>query len=107
MLRAVLEFCIAATIAAAQKTEIGATIGNATLFTAHGRFQEAAGVEGCVYCEGRFGAFLEYSHWWLTPPGGQTSLLDLGGGGLRIQSRNKRVRPFFDLGVSLGRYDGK
>jgi hypothetical protein len=71
----------------------------------HGGFT-TAGVEGCVDCGGRFAAFMEYSHWWLTPPGGETSVLNLAAGGLRIQGKNKYVRPFFDIGVSVGQYDG-
>ena len=71
----------------------------------HGSFT-TAGVEVCVDCGGRFGFFMEYSRWWRTPPSGETSVLNLAAGGLRIQGRNKYVRPFFDIGVSVGLYDG-
>jgi len=59
-----------------------------------------------VQCGGRSGVFLEYSHWQLTPPGGKTSALNYVAGGLRIQGKNRHVRPFFDIGVAIGQYDG-
>ena len=105
MWRALVVFCLLTPFAAAQRTEIGGTIGHGSFNSMHGGFT-TAGVEVCVDCGGRFGAFMEFSHWWLTPAGGQTSALNLAAGGLRIQGRNKYVRPFFDIGVSMGLYDG-
>jgi hypothetical protein len=87
------------------KTEFGAKLGQGAFLTAHGAFT-AVGVEACVRCQGRIGYFLEFTHWSLTPTGGQTSLLNLGGGGFRIQSKNKHVRPFLDIGIAVGTYDG-
>jgi hypothetical protein len=98
-------FFLAAVAAWAQNVEIGATYGTAGFATAHGRFV-AAGAEVCLKCGARFVYFADYSHWWLTPPVGQTSKLDLVTGGLRVQGKNPYVRPFVDLGVAVGHYDG-
>ena len=100
-----LAFLLMAPIALAQKTEVGVTYGTGALLTAHGSFRVAGG-EACVRCDGRVAYFLEYSHWWLTPPGGLTSKLDMGSGGVRIQGKNKYVRPFVDIGITAGSYDG-
>ena len=89
----------------APETELGATLGQGAFLTAHGAFT-AVGAEACVRCQGRIGYFLEYTHWSLTPAGGQTSLLNLGGGGIRIQGKNRYVRPFLDVGIAVGIYDG-
>jgi hypothetical protein len=105
MWRTLLLLCLVAPFAPAQQTQIGGTIGTGGFSSMHGSFT-TAGVEVCVDCGGRFGFFMEYSRWWLTPPSGETSVLDLAAGGLRIQGRNKYVRPFFDIGVSAGLYDG-
>jgi hypothetical protein len=94
-----------APLASAQKTELGATFGTGASLSAQGAFT-TIGVEGCVRCQGRVGYFLEFNRWWLTPPGGQTSVLDFAAGGIRIQGTNKRIRPFLDLGVAAGYYDG-
>lgn len=89
--------------------QIGGTIGlgsfGTTEYTSGGFV--VAGVEGCALCGGKFGLFMEYDHWRLTPTGYETSVLNLGAGGLRIQGRGRRVRPFFDVGGALGRYNGK
>lgn len=89
-----------------RNTELGGRLGLGGFLTAHGAFT-ALGVEGCVRCQGRLGVFLEYNHWWLTPAGGETSVLNLAAGGLRMQGRNKYLRPFFDIGIAVGNYDGK
>jgi hypothetical protein len=88
-----------------KKIELGASYGQGAFLSAHGTFT-VAGIEACLRCRERFAFFAQYDHWWLTPPGGQTSVLDLGSAGLRIQGRNKYVRPFFDVGIAAGYYDG-
>jgi hypothetical protein len=87
------------------RTELGATFGQGGFMTAEGNFA-AFGAEACLRCQGRVGYFLEYTRWSLTPTGGQTSLLNLAGGGLRIQGKNKYLRPFFDIGIAAGAYNG-
>ena len=62
------------------------------------------GVEVCAYCGWRYSIFGEYGHW---PSSGQLrsgeiDSADLFGVGLRIQGR-QRVRPFFDIGLAVGR----
>jgi hypothetical protein len=93
----------------APEAQIGGTIGlgsfGSTEYTSGGFV--VAGVEGCALCGGKFGLFMEYDHWRLAPTGFETSVLNLGAGGLRIQGRGRRVRPFFDIGGALGRYNGK
>jgi hypothetical protein len=62
------------------------------------------GVEVCAYCGGRYALFGEYSH-WLSPAAPKSGIIDsadLFGVGLRIQGR-RRVRPFFDIGLAVGR----
>jgi hypothetical protein len=96
-------------IAAAEGVDLGAMAG-AGGFTASGPTLAAGqvGVEACLLCAGRFGLFVEYSHWFTS---GATqgynasdvvARADLAGGGLRIQGRG-RIRPFFDVGVAGGR----
>jgi hypothetical protein len=96
-------------IAAAEGVDLGAMAG-AGGFTASGPTLAAGqvGVEACVLCAGRFGLFVEYSHWFTS---GAThgynasdvvARADLAGVGLRIQGRG-RIRPFFDVGVAGGR----
>ncbi len=66
------------------------------------------GAEVCVFCEGRWAVFGEYTHWVTSGskaghnPSDLVRRADLFGGGLRIQGRG-RVRPFFDLGLVGGR----
>ena len=100
-----LIFMLAATAAWAQKAEIGVTYGTGVFVTAHGNFT-TVGAEACLNCQARRAYFLEYDHWGLTPAGGRTSKLNLVAGGLRIQGRNRYVRPFVDLGIGVGNYEG-
>ena len=62
------------------------------------------GVEVCAYCGGRYSIFGEYGHWLSSGQlrAGQIDSADLFGVGLRIQGR-RRVRPFFDIGLAVGR----
>jgi hypothetical protein len=100
---------LAAGISAAQGTDLG-VLGGGGAITASGPTMAAGqfGVEGCVFCAGRFGVFAEYSHWSTSgsAPGHNPSDLvrraDLAGVGLRIQGR-ARIRPFADFGVVGGR----
>jgi hypothetical protein len=100
-----LVFLALASFAFGQNTQIGGMIGAggiAQLFetSAH---HVVAGVESCVLCGGRLGLFMEYQHWSKTSSGTDQPLsLDLASGGLRIQGKGTRVRPFFDVGVLAG-----
>ncbi len=91
--------------ASGQSTQIGGLIGRggvAQLFE-NSAYHVVAGVEGCVFCGGRRGLFLEFHHWQKTGMGtDQPVSLNLGAGGLRIQGKGARVRPFFDLGFTAG-----
>lgn len=99
-----------AAIAFAQGVELGGLIGGGVFAissgTAAGRGQ--AGVEACLFCSGRLGLFGEYSHWFSGDAtrnafgGDRVASADLGGAGLRIQSRG-RLRLFFDVGAVGGR----
>jgi len=98
-------FLALAPLAIAQGTQIGGMIGRggaARLFETSA-YHFVAGVEGCVLCSGRLGLFLEYHHWRKISSGTDNpASLDLAGGGLRIQGKGKRVRPFFDVGLAGG-----
>ena len=89
-----------------QNTQIGGLIGRgggARFFFENSAYHVVAGVEGCAWCGGRIGLFMEYHHWKKTGAGtGQPASLDLAGGGLRIQGKGARVRPFLDLGLLAG-----
>lgn len=104
-LRSLFVFLSFAPFAFGQSTQIGGMIGRggvAQLFE-NSAYHVVAGVEGCVLCGGRLGLFLEYHHWQKTGVGtDQPVSLDLAGGGLRIQGKGERVRPFFDLGLLAG-----
>ena len=88
-----------------QSTQAGGLVGRggvAQLFE-NSAYHVVAGVEGCVLCGGRLGLFMEYHHWQKTGVGtDQPASLDLAGGGLRIQGKGARVRPFFDIGFVAG-----
>jgi len=92
-------------IAFAQNTQVGAMIGRggiAQLFE-NSAYHVVTGVEGCFWCGGHFGVFVEYHHWAKTGVGtDQPVSLDLAGGGVRIQGKGRRVRPFFDAGIFGG-----
>ena len=99
-----------ASVALAQRTQIGGVIGRggAAHFLENSAYHVVVGVEGCVLCGGRVGLFLEYNHWQMTGSGTDNPVsLDLAGGGLRVQGKGDRVRPFFDVGMVAGveRYD--
>jgi len=104
-LRCSLVFLALATLAFGQSTQIGGMIGRggvAQLFE-NSAYHVVAGVESCVLCGGRLGLFMEYHHWQKTGVGtDQPVSLDLAGGGLRIQGKGARVRPFFDMGFVAG-----
>ncbi len=96
-------------IAAAEGIDLGALAG-AGGFTASGPTVAAGqvGMEACVFCNGRFGLFGEFGHWFTS---GATqgynasdvvARADLAGGGLRIQGQ-RGTRPFFDVGLVGGR----
>ena len=100
-----LVFLAIAPFAFAQNTQIGAVIGGGAVeeFYVFGRAPRipilVAGVEGCVFCGGRLGLFMEYYHLRKIGEGpGHTTSWDLVSGGLRIQGKGERVRPFFDIG---------
>ena len=92
----------------AQNTQIGGMIG-------FGRFWKynwnsatyvVAGGEACARCGGRYGFFVDYNHWSRrgTGTGNAPAIsLDLASLGLRIQGKDERVRPFFDVGLAVGR----
>jgi hypothetical protein len=94
-----------APLAFAQGSQIGGMIGRggvARLFETSA-YLFVAGVESCVLCGGRLGLFLEYHHWNKISSGTDSpTSLDLAGGGLRIQGKGERVRPFFDVGITGG-----
>jgi hypothetical protein len=94
-----------ASTAFAQDTQIGGLIGRggmARLFE-NSAYHVVAGVEACFLCGGRLGVFGEYHHWTKTGVGTDEPVsLDLAGGGLRIQGKGLRVRPFFDFGLLAG-----
>jgi hypothetical protein len=105
MRRCVLLFLVIAPLAIAQNNQIGGMIGRggiAQLFE-NSAYHVVAGVEACVLCGGRLGVFGEYHHWTKTGVGTDEPIgLDLAGGGLRIQGKGRRVRPFFDFGMLAG-----
>ena len=76
----------------------GAYLGDGSTSFGH------VGVEVCAYCGGRYSLFGEYSHWLSSEQlrFGANYSADLFGVGLRIQGR-RRVRPFFDIGLAVGR----
>lgn len=88
-----------------QSTQVGGLIGRggvAQLFE-NSAYHVVAGVESCFLCGGRLGLFMEYHHWQKTGMGtDQPVSLDLVGGGLRIQGKGARIRPFFDIGFVAG-----
>lgn len=104
-LKSFLVFLALNPFAFGQNTQIGGMIGRggiAQLFE-NSAYHVVAGVEGCVLCGGRFGLFMEYHHWQKTGVGtDQPVSLDLGSGGLRIQGKGARVRPFLDVGFLAG-----
>ena len=62
-----------------------------------------AGAEGCVWCGGRLGLFMEYDHWTKTSSGtGDPVGLDLVSAGARVQGKGSRFRPFLDIGFTGG-----
>jgi hypothetical protein len=105
ILKSLLVFLSLSPFAIGQKTQIGGLIGRggiAQLFE-NSAYHFVAGVEGCALCGGRFGLFMEYHHWQKTGVGTDQPLsLDLAAGGLRIQGKGERLRPFFDIGLVAG-----
>jgi hypothetical protein len=105
MRRCFLLFLMIAPLAWAQSTQIGGMIGRgglARLFESSS-YHAVAGVEACVLCGSRLGLFAEYHHWTRTGAGaGEPVGMDLAGGGLRIQGKGERVRPFLDFGLMAG-----
>ncbi|MBL8294215.1 MAG: outer membrane beta-barrel protein [Bryobacterales bacterium] len=99
----VLGMLAAAALARAQTGEIGVAGGYGTIAAEDISYQSFgfAGVEVCGRCDKGFAVFGEYSHWFAGPSRGITSF-DLVAGGLRIQGR-RRIRPFFDAGLAVGR----
>jgi hypothetical protein len=105
MRRSLLLFLMLAPLAFAQKTQIGGLIGRGGVaqFFENSAYHVVAGVEACFLCGGRLGVFGEYHHWTKTGVGTDEPVsLDLAGGGLRIQGKGRRVRPFFDFGLLAG-----
>jgi hypothetical protein len=104
-LNSLLVFLSLAPLALGQSTQIGGLIGRGgvvQLFE-NSAYHVVAGVEGCVWCGGRLGLFMEFHHWQKTGEGtDQPVSLDLAGGGLRIQGKGARLRPFFDIGFTAG-----
>lgn len=113
MSKLVAALCLAAPFTLAQNTQVGGMLGRggAVQLFENSAYHFVAGAEGCFLCGGRFGVYAEYHHWKKTGEGTDSPVsLDLAGGGLRIQGRGRRVRPFFDVGVAAGmesRYLGK
>lgn len=104
LMRLVLSLALAPVLFA-QSTQLGGFIGRggvAQLFE-NSAYHVVGGVESCFLCGGRLGLFLEYQHWGKTGEGtDQPVSLNLFGGGLRIQGKGARVRPFFDAGLLAG-----
>lgn len=96
----------AASCAPGQNTQLGAVLGRggvARLFETSA-YMVVGGVEGCVRCGGRLGLFFGYDHWERTGPASDhPASLDLAGGGLRVQGKGARFRPFLDFGLVAGR----
>ncbi len=92
-------------LAFGQNTQVGGFIGRggiARLFE-NSAYHVVTGVEACFLCGGRLGLFAEYQHWGKTGTGtDQPIAMNLISGGLRIQGKGERVRPFFDIGVLAG-----
>ena len=113
MLKLLAALWLAAPFALAQNTQFGAMLGRggAVQLFENSAYHFVAGAESCFLCGGRFGLYAEYHHWQKTGEGTDSPVsLDLAGGGLRIQGRGRRVRPFFDAGVAAGverRYMGR
>jgi hypothetical protein len=105
MRRCLLLLLVIAPLAVAQNNQIGGMIGRggmAQLFE-NSAYHVVAGVEACVLCGGRLGVFGEYHHWKKTGVGTDEPVsLDLAGGGLRVQGKGRRVRPFVDFGMLAG-----
>jgi hypothetical protein len=61
-----------------------------------------AGAEGCFFCGRRAALFAEYNHYGRAD--GQTVIrsADAVAGGLRVQARPRRIRPYFDIGIAGG-----
>jgi hypothetical protein len=100
----VLAFFTVLSVASAQKVDLGAMagIGGYSVGWERGDRFAVVGVESCFLCAGKVGAFVDYGHWeGVTQGAGHISRLDLFSGGLRLQS-GKKVRPFFDIGVTGG-----
>lgn len=105
---------VMATLAFAQKTEVGgvAGFGNVAVQDEGSSGALAFGAEFCGVCSGGYAVFAEYSH--LESVGNfAIKRFDIVAGGLRIQG-GRRVRPFFDIGIAYGvdrfegySYDGK
>ncbi len=105
MSRLLATLFLAAPFALAQNTQFGAMLGRggAVQLFETSAYHFVAGAETCFLCEGRFGLYADYHHWRKTGKGTDSPVsLDLAGGGLRIQGRGRRVRPFFDAGVAAG-----
>lgn len=104
-LNCLLVFLSLASVVLGQGTEIGGLIGRggAARFFDSSAYHVVAGVESCVWCGGRAGLFMEFHHWQRTGVGtDQPVSLDLAGGGLRIQGKGARLRPFLDFGLTAG-----
>jgi hypothetical protein len=89
----------------AQSTQLGGMVGvgGAVKLFDNSSHHTVGGVEACVFCGGRFGLFLEYEHWAKTSSGsGEPGSMNLAGGGVRIQGKSARLRPFLDAGLLAG-----
>lgn len=100
---------LAATMAFAQRIELGGSVGGGAFATSSGSSagRGQVGAEACLFCSGRAALFAEYNHWYssgATPAFSFDRVMsaDLAGAGLRIQGRS-RVRVFFDVGAVAGR----
>jgi hypothetical protein len=89
--------------AGAQKFEIGG-LGGGGAFVAEDASATywVAGAEACFFCNGRAALFAGYSHYGLASGGSVIHSADLVSGGLRVQTKPARVRPYFDIGITGG-----
>ena len=100
-----LVFLSLAPFASGQSTQVGGLIGwgGVSQLFENSAYHAVAGVESCFLCGGRLGLFTEYHHWQKIGKGtDQPVSLDVVCGGLRIQGKGARIRPFLDLGFLGG-----
>jgi len=101
-----LTLLLMACTASAQRLEIGG-LGGVGVFGADDvsvRSYWLAGAEVCGFCGKRAAIYFEYSHYGSPDQGTEVSIMevDLVSIGLRLQRSPRRIRPFFDVGLSTG-----